>query len=260
MTGTWSPPAAARGILDAAKSAIVATTGSELVGLYLCGSLATGDFDERTSDIDLLAVLSTEVSPGLASRLERMHDEFADDNPRWRGRIEVIYVSASDLARLRVGPMRIHCITAGEPFEVLNAGTDWIITWYPARHSGIALVGPRATDVVPETSFEEYADAVRRYMGRFSERLRDDATPGSQAYAVLTMCRGLYTCVHGEPVSKLKAAGWAQREIPQWAGLIHQAITWREQQWDVPQADGRATVPTVRRFVAEIADRVKRSA
>jgi predicted nucleotidyltransferase len=259
MTGTWSAPAAAQGILDAAKTAIAATAGSELVGLYLCGSLATADFDERMSDIDLLAVLSTEVSADLAARLERMHDEFANDNPRWRGRIEVIYVSASDLANLRVVPTRIHCITVGEPFEVLNAGTDWIITWYPARHSGIALVGPPPTDVVPDTSFEEYADAVRRYMGRFTERLPDDATPGSQAYAVLTMCRGLYTCVRGEPVSKLKAAACAQREIPEWAELIHDAITWREQQWEMPQADGKATVPTVRRFVAEIADRARRS-
>jgi hypothetical protein len=259
MTRHWSRHPAAQGVIDTVSSAIAATTGSELVGLYLCGSCATGDFDERTSDIDLLAVLSTEVSPDLAARLERMHDEFANDNPRWRGRIEVIYVSASDLANLRMVPTRIHCITAGEPFVVVNAGTDWMITWYPARHSGIALVGPPAIEVVPDTSFEEYAGAVRNYMRRFRERLPDDATPGSQAYAVLAMCRGLYTCVRGEPVSKGKAAAWAQREFPQWASLIDEAIGWRERQWERPQADGRATIPTVRRFVAEIADRAERS-
>ncbi len=258
MTATWSPPAAAQGIIDAVTTAIAATSGSALVGLYLCGSLATGDFDERISDIDLLAVLSTEVSPDLAARLERMHDEFADHNPRWRGRVEVVYVSVAGLANLRVASPRIAVSSPGEPFHVISADTDWILTWYPARHSGIALVGPPATDVVPDTSFEEYADAVRHSMGRFSERLRDDAAPGSQAYAVLTMCRGLYTCVHGEPVSKLKAAAWAQREFPEWAWLIRAAMTWREQQWDDPQADGRATVPTVRRFVA-VADRAKRS-
>jgi hypothetical protein len=112
--------------------------------------------------------------------------------------------------------------------------------------------------VVPYTTFEEYADAVRNYMQRFRERISDDATPGSQAYAVLTMCRGLYTCVHGEPAPKLKAAAWAQNELPQWAGLIRNAMAWRQHQWDVPQADGTATVPTVRRFIAEITDLLAR--
>ncbi len=239
---------------------IAATTGPALVGLYLGGSLATGDFDERMSDIDLLAVLSTEVSPSLAAHLERMHDELAADNPRWRGRIEVVYVSAVGLANFRVGSPRIAVISPGEPFHVISAGTDWVLTWYPARNSGIVLVGPPTGEVVPDISFEEYLDAVRNHMLHFRERIADDATRGLQAYAVLTMCRGLYTCVHGEQVSKSRAAAWAQREFPEWAGLIREAITWREHQWEVPQADGTATVPAVRRFVAEIAELAARPA
>jgi predicted nucleotidyltransferase len=259
MTGNWVPPAAAKAIIGEVMTAIANTTGSALVGLYLCGSMATGDFDERMSDIDLLVVLATELLPDLAARVERMHREFADDNPTWRGRIEVIYVSVGDLASLRQRPARIHVITAGEPFAVVSAGTEWVITWYPARHSGIALIGPPVTEVVPDTTFEEYAAAVRSYMRRFNARVTDNATPGAQAYAVLTMCRGLYTCLHSEPVSKLKAAAWVQRALPEWAELIEAAISWREHQWEEPQADGRATVPAVRRFVAEIGDRAERS-
>ncbi len=253
-------PTAAELIVDMVRVAITATTGPALVGLYLYGSLATGDFDERISDIDLLAVLSTEISTDLAARLERVHDQLAEDNPTWRRRIEVVYVSTLALANLRVVPPRIHVISSGEPFHVISAGTDWIITWYPARHDGIALVGPPVTEVVPVTSFEEYANAVRNHMRRFRERIPDDAAPGSQAYAVLTMCRGLYTCMHGEPVSKLRAAAWAQGQLPEWAGLIRDALAWREHQWDVPQADGTATAASVRRFVAEIAELVARPA
>jgi len=260
MTEPGGRPEAAEGIIDAVTSAVGAATGSALVGLYLCGSLATGDFDERTSDIDLLCVLSIEVSPDLRVQLERMHEQLAESNPTWRDRVEVVYVSVAGLANFRVASPRIAVISPGEPFHVISAGTDWLITWYPARNNGIALVGPPATEVVPETSFEEYADAVRNHMLRFKERIGDDAAPGSQAYAVLTMCRGLYTCLHREPVSKLRAAAWAQREFPEWDGLIREAITWRQHQWEVPQADGRATVTTVRRFVVEVADRAAHSA
>src|ERR1700737_2450437 len=237
---------AARQIVEDVSGAITASTGPALVGLYLCGSLTTGDFNERISDIDFLAVLSGELSPELAAELDRMHDALAKTYPTWRGRIEIVYVSASGLANFRVVPPRVHIITTGETFEVLSAGSDWIRIWYPAHQSGVALVGPPASEVVPITSFEEDAAALRVFLGRFRERLPDDATPGSQAYAVLTMCRGLYTCVRGEPASKLKAAAWAQKELPKWAGLIRDAIIWREHQWDVPQADGTATIPTVR--------------
>ena len=247
-------------MVEMVRGSIMATTGPALVGLYLCGSLATGDFDVRISDIDLLAVLSAEISPDGASRLERMHDQLAEDHPRWRGRIEVVYISVSGLANLRMLAPRIHVISSGEHFHVISAGADWIITWYPARQYGIALVGPPATEVVPVISFEEYAEAVRNYLRRFRERIPDDASPGSQAYAVLTMCRGLYTCMHGETVSKLRAAAWAQKQLPEWAGLIRDAITWREHQWDMPQADGTATAPAVRRFVVQIAELVARPA
>ena len=57
-------------------------------------------FDERISDIDLLAVLSAEISPEMAARLERVHDEWGENNPSWRRRIEVVYASASGLANL----------------------------------------------------------------------------------------------------------------------------------------------------------------
>jgi predicted nucleotidyltransferase len=250
---------AAEPIVDAVTGAITATTSPDLVGLYLHGSLATGDFDDRISDIDLLAVLSSEVSPDLATHLERMHDGLAEDHPAWRSRIEVVYVSALGIVNFRVAPPRIAVISPGDRFHFISAGTEWILVWYPAR-SGIVLVGPPAAEVVPDISFQEYADAVRNQMQHIRERIADDATPGSQAYAVLTMCRGLYTSVHGERVSKLRAAVWAQQEFPEWAALIGEAIIWRQHQWETPQADGAVTVPTVRRFVAKIAERVARSA
>ncbi len=233
----------------------MAATGPAVVGLYVCGSLATGDFDERISDIDLLALLSNEVSPDLAARLERMHAELAQENPTWRDRIEVVYASAAGLANFRTASPSIAVISPGEPFHVIDASTDWILTWYPARNHSIILLGPPATELVPDISFAEYANAVRSHLQRFKERLPDDATPGSQAYAVLTMCRGMYTCVHRETASKLKAAAWAQKELPEWAGLIGEAIGWRQRQWETPQADGRSTVAQVRRFIAEIAAR-----
>ncbi len=50
----------------------------------------------------------------------------------------------------------------------------------------------------------------------------------SQAYAILTLCRALYTYKNGEQVSKKQAAKWAEQEFPEWSKLIQNALLWRE--------------------------------
>src|SRR3990172_11921967 len=66
-----------------------------LVGVYLYGSLTTGDFDPGSSDIDLLAVTSSDVSGRESGSLRAMHLEFARENPGWEDRVEVAYLSVT---------------------------------------------------------------------------------------------------------------------------------------------------------------------
>ncbi|MBE0699278.1 MAG: DUF4111 domain-containing protein, partial [Anaerolineaceae bacterium] len=50
-----------------------------------------------------------------------------------------------------------------------------------------------------------------------------------RAYAVLTMCRGLYTIQHGTVATKTKAANWcAGGPGRPWSALIHRALAWRD--------------------------------
>src|SRR5215208_6663720 len=48
-------------------------SNGSLVGLYVYGSLVTGDFDKDRSDIDLPAVVDSDVDGGTFDRLDRMH-------------------------------------------------------------------------------------------------------------------------------------------------------------------------------------------
>jgi hypothetical protein len=53
-------------------------------------------------------------------------------------------------------------------------------------------------------------------------------SPGYQPYAVLTMCRMLYTLQHGAVVSKSVAARWAQEALGErWAALVEWASACR---------------------------------
>ena len=65
MVGDSALPSNTPDVLDAVSDAIVDTVGPTLVGLYLYGSLVSGGFDPRVSDIDLIAVLSQDPSEFL---------------------------------------------------------------------------------------------------------------------------------------------------------------------------------------------------
>jgi predicted nucleotidyltransferase len=55
---------------------IRAAVGEKLVGLYLHGSMTCGDFDAGCSDLDLLAVLRSDLHQDEFQRLRRMHEGF----------------------------------------------------------------------------------------------------------------------------------------------------------------------------------------
>ena len=50
-----------RALPDLLLARIHPILGDHLVGFYLVGSLVTGDFDAASSDVDLIAITSTEV-------------------------------------------------------------------------------------------------------------------------------------------------------------------------------------------------------
>src|SRR3990172_7166249 len=92
----------------------------KLAGLYLYGSLTTGDFDPESSDIDLLAATSSDVSGTEFDALRAMHLDFARDNSGWEDRVEVAYLSVMALRTFRAERSPIAVITPGEPFDMAD--------------------------------------------------------------------------------------------------------------------------------------------
>ena len=245
-------------LLDSLLSRMQRILPEKLVGLYLYGSLMTGDFDRESSDIDLLAATSSDVSDAEAGDLREMHRDFAHDYGEWDDRIDVEYLSVTALRTFRSRSSRMAIITPGEPFHVIEAGKDWLMNWYVVRERGVALFGPPASAIIDPITQEEYVEAVRQHAEVLSDwvahGMRAQQRKG-QAYAILTMCRALYTTKNGEPTSKKQAALWAQGELPQWATLIQNALAWR-QAWREEQVDHAATHPETVRFVNFVRDRI----
>lgn len=244
-----TPHAEVNALLGTLHAGIGEVLGAKLVGLYLYGSLVTGEFDLALSDIDLAAVVAADLDEAELARLERMHAAIARDNPRWDDRIEVGYIST---ALLREFDPRgtIAVISPGEPFHRRAAESSWLFNLHVVREQGVTLCGPPPRTLVAPITPADLARALRGTM-RMWQAWLPEAEPvmraKPQAYVVLTMCRALYTHQHGAFVSKRQAAVWAADAFPAWSSVIRHALAWYEANAE-PEVDLAATRATTLRF------------
>jgi predicted nucleotidyltransferase len=235
-------------VLDALLAQIRAVLGQKLVGAYLYGSLVWGDFDQESSDIDLLVATSSDMDEQEFIDLNQMQLGFVDTYKHWENRIEIAYLSTAALQTFKSQTSKIAIISPGEAFHIKETDPGWLMNWYMVQEQGRTLFGPAPTTLIDPISTQEFIQTVKQHAIRWTEWIYDAHTRPSQAYAIITMCRALYTSTHGAQVSKRKAAEWVAQELPAWSELIKSALLWRAA-WRDDTVDHAATFPETLRFV-----------
>ena len=178
----------------------------------------------------------------MIQRLQKLHEDLMLDFPTRQDCLEVVYVSRDVMHTCR-GPLTV--ISPGEALTTKQATNHWLMNWYLVREHGKALFGPPPTDIIDTISFAGFQEAVREHLFHWQEWIRESRARGLMGYAVVTLCRGLYTVIHGKQVSKKQALSWAEQAYPQWAALIKVARSWRGE-----TAIDPATYDQIRAFVS----------
>jgi predicted nucleotidyltransferase len=206
--------------------------GECFVGLYLYGSLASGDFVPARSDIDFLVVTADELPAEIISALENMHARLWAAGAKWALKLEGSYITQAALRRYNPEDGPFPCVNEGK-FYLARHESDWVLQRHILRESGVAVAGPDLRPLIDPVSPDDICAAVRGYlhewwqpMLRNPERLQSREY---QAYATLSMCRALYTLQHGRVASKTDSARWAQQTFGEhWVTLIDHALAWPE--------------------------------
>jgi predicted nucleotidyltransferase len=244
-----TPYAHINAMLDELLNGMQIALGEKLVGLYLYGSLASGDFDDTVSDIDLLAATAEPLNEADFAALDRMHQDFVREHPERADRVEIAYLSLRALQTFKTELNPIGIMSPGEPFHIIEMNDDWLVNWHMVREIGVTLFGPPPRSIIVPTTQAEFVGIIKKHMVWWKDYIDEGIfRRPSQAYAIITMCRALYTVTHGEQVSKVKAAEWAQVALPEWAGLIGRALQWRLD-WAEKDVDDESTLAETRRFV-----------
>ena len=213
-------------VLSLLLSGVKEILGDQFVGMYLYGSLSSGDFNPQTSDIDFLFVTASMLSEGMIAKLEAMHKQTWATSLKRAGKLEGAYVP-KELIR-RHDPNGVPCPAVNEGrFYVATLGSDWIIQRHIVRDYGVVVEGPDPKTLIDFVSPDEIRGAVMGILHEWWFPMLDDPSwlheheREYRAFAVITMCRALHSLENGSVVSKPKAIQWAQMTIDnRWKPLI----------------------------------------
>ena len=215
--------------------------GERLLGLYLEGSLASGDFD-FASDIDFTAVVrdggEDDGAPAFPEAdfqaLQAMHDRLAQLDSPWAIQLEGFYLSPGALRRHDpAGGLWPNLERGeGEHLKLVRLDASWDIHRHVLRERGITLFGPDPRGLIDMVTPDQLRQAMRPMLFDWGARILAEPNlmgeRGSQSYIVLTICRVLYTLASGATSSKPAAARWALANLdPRWSGLIENALIGR---------------------------------
>lgn len=234
-------------------SRMTALLGDAMVGLYLDGSLALGDFDEH-SDVDFVAVTRRRISQQTFLRLQAMHRELAQLDSPWAVQHEGSYLSLRELRRYDPTQASHPNIErgAGEILKWATHDATWNVHRHVLRERGIIVAGPSPAELVDPIDFDELRIHMRRCMQDWPGVIvryphQPISSRGYQSYIVLTLCRMLCTIQTGDIRSKPAAVRWAQQRFgAAWAD--HIADAWIGRSRPAEPADP-ATVAQTRAFI-----------
>src|SRR5690349_8738711 len=100
-------------VLQDFQTRIQAILGKRFRGLYVYGSLALGDFDPQTSDIDFIVVTDGDISDADFAALNTMHVQFSASGSAWADKVEVACIPQDALNHIEPTEARYPQIEKG---------------------------------------------------------------------------------------------------------------------------------------------------
>lgn len=201
-------------------------------GVYLHGSLATGSYYPPKSDLDLLAVVQTNLPADLARDLNHCIARLAETRPTI-GSIEFSVITA-DTARWVPRPMEYELhysaawhdrikndeVTYGTP----QVDPDLQAHLFCIAHRGICLWGAPIRDTFGEVAWSDFLEAI---VQDFYEIIADESILERPYYGILNICRVFQALVGQDhyPFSKDEGGEWGLAYFPSaYHTLIHKAL------------------------------------
>ena len=226
-----------RAVLERFVADVSIELKDNLVGIYLIGSLATGDFD-LDSDVDYLVVTQRELTEAEMQPLQEIQIRIHSLDIYPAQHLEGSYISLADLNDgSTVGEKKLfYFVNGSTDYERSTHDNQWHVRWI-LRERGITLVGSLAQALLEPVPQEKMLAEIKAALILMKELFEVEIdrpisfwnSRFGQPYAILTTCRMLHSLQTGTVQSKKAGAAWAKEFVdPKWVSLIDQAWAERE--------------------------------
>jgi hypothetical protein len=279
-----TPYAALNAVLGHFVSGVRELLADNLVGIYLQGSFAVGDFDEH-SDVDFVVAVRHDIPNMHLPALNALHAAIHEFPEPWGHRLEGSYFPAPILRRWSneprdppgapprpaawVDPETGDTPPTVYPLLFLNHGAKSVVrsehdntrvVRWVTREKGIALAGPNPRELIDEVSADALRGEMHRTMVRWAATFLSDPSAIKQLWhqglIVVSYCRMLHSLQTGMVASKKASAEWAMSMLDvRWRPLIAASLRARPSQ-SLGPADPQAVAETVA-FVEHVMQRRK---
>lgn len=211
-----TPPSLKR-FLASVQGALPQILGANLIGIYLHGSLAYGDFNAHRSDVDVAVVVRRSLTSTEFTKLDAWFNGRKMRASPWRRRLEMDFFRVGQLipplqntlmtARFAGGRLKKSALFEGAAIELRTL-----------HDCGVALYGPSPKAVFPNVSAKLIRAALKEKFVQMKKHAIAWAQPNLwfQTFVVFQLCRIIHAAFNnGEPNSKKSATQWCARNAPE---------------------------------------------
>ena len=201
-------------LLEEVRVRLPVILGGNLTGVYLYGSLTQNAFDPARSDVDCVVVTAGELSDEQFKELGEWLAKLEKENS-WAARLQMQFLLRDEVLVMNSKA----CLYQFGQFNRCGSDGNPII-WMNILETGLTLTGEPPSAFVPEITREIFREALTRETGYLREEIEKPNSewrdvPKYRAYAVLTLCRVLYSHATGKIASKPEAAAFAADQLPE---------------------------------------------
>jgi predicted nucleotidyltransferase len=215
-------------VLRYLTESLQALLGPHLVGVYLQGSFAVGDFDPH-SDVDYIIVIEQELTLEQVVALQVMHARIYDLDCAWAQHLEGSYFPKDVLSNSPQPGEQLWYLDNGARQLVLSVHCNTLVVRWQFRQHGIPLTGPDPVALVPPIPGaalrREILAVIHDWGGEILANPEHYNNRFYQGFIVLSFCRMLHSLHTSAIQSKRRGAEWAKATLDSaWSDLIDR--TW----------------------------------
>ena len=205
---------------------------SNIVGIYLTGSLSYGDFNYNSSDIDITNVTKQTINVTELELIKKFHRDLLNNFPLLSRKLECTYTPNYMLKNYYPPkePRPWYFGSEEKLYEKAPYGNEWIINNYLLYKYSITLAGIEFQSICNEIPIIEVQKAcINDCLKEWKPKIYDLTFLNNDHYAayfVLNLCRIYYTIHNAEVSSKKVAANWVKQKFVKWHDLISKAQSW----------------------------------